>query len=56
MKDANDYLANTAHHPEVPTHPHHVHDGADANVLPHEPVSAEEVLAIIAAEIAEGTA
>ncbi len=28
---------NAAHHPEMPTHPHHVHDGADANVLPHKP-------------------
>lgn len=41
---------NAAHHPGVPTHPHHVHDSTEANVLPHEPISAEEVLAIIAAE------
>lgn len=41
---------NAAHHPEVPTHPHHIHDGTEANVLPHEPISAEEVLAIIATE------
>ncbi|MBM4464983.1 MAG: hypothetical protein FJ014_05385 [Chloroflexi bacterium] len=41
---------NAAHHPEVPTHPHHVHDSTEANVLPHEPISAEEVLAIIATE------
>lgn len=39
---------NAAHHPEIPTHPHHVHEGADANVLPHGPISAEELLAIIA--------
>ena len=39
---------NAAHHPEVPTHPHHVHDGAEATVLPHDPIGAEEVLAIIA--------
>ncbi len=44
---------NAAHHPEVPTHPHHVHDSTEANVLPHEPISAEEVLAIIAEEAAE---
>lgn len=43
---------NAAHHPEVPTHPHHVHDSTEANVLPHEPISAEEVLTIIAAEAA----
>jgi len=41
---------NAAHHPETPTHPHHVHDGMEANVLPHEPLNAEEVLAIIATE------
>ena len=44
---------NAAHHPEAPTHPHHVHDSTEANVLPHEPISAEEVLAIIAEEAAE---
>jgi hypothetical protein len=41
---------NAAHHPELATHPHHIHDGAEVNVLPHEPIGAEEVLAIIAAE------
>jgi hypothetical protein len=41
---------NAAHHPEAPTHPHHIHDGAEENVLPHAPIRAEEVLAIIAAE------
>jgi len=40
---------NATHHPEVPTHPHHVHDGEEANVLPHGPITAEEVLAIIPA-------
>ena len=44
---------NAAHHPEVPTRPHHVHDGAEANVLPHGLISAEEVLAIITEEAAE---
>ena len=43
---------DAADHPEVSTHPHHVHDGAEANVLPHGPISVEEVLAIIAAEAA----
>jgi len=41
---------NAAHHPEIQAYPHHVHDGAEANVLPHEPINAEEVLAVIAAE------
>lgn len=44
---------NAAHHPEILTHPHHVHDGMEVNVLPHGPISAEEVLAIIAAEAAD---
>lgn len=43
---------NAAHHPEVSSASHHVHDGAEANVLPHGPIGAEEVLAIIAAEAA----
>ena len=42
---------NAAHHPEVPTHPHHVHDGVDTNVQPHGPVSAEEVLGIVMTEM-----
>lgn len=42
---------NAAHHPEVSTYPSHVHDGADTNVLPHGPVSAEEILAIVAEEM-----
>ena len=41
---------NAAHHREVPTYPHHIHDGAETNVLPHEPIGAEEVLATIAGE------
>lgn len=44
---------NAAHHPEIPTYPHHVHDGAEANVLPHGPFGTEDVLAIIAAEVAD---
>jgi hypothetical protein len=41
---------NAAHHPEIKTSPHHVHDGAEENVLPHKPISAEAVLTLIAAE------
>jgi len=44
---------NVAHHPEVPTHLHHVHDSTEANVLPHGPISAEEVLTIIAAKASD---
>ena len=45
---------NAAHHPEVSTHPHHVHDhDAEAQVHPHGPISAEEVLTLIAAAAEE---
>ena len=56
-QDANGQLRkrwdNAAHHLEVLTSPHHLHDGAEADVLPHGPVSAEEVLAIIVEDAAE---
>ena len=39
---------NAAHHPQVSTHPHHVHDGSEENVSSYEPLSAEAVLAMIA--------
>jgi len=40
---------NAAHHPELSTNPDHVHDGAEDNVRPHEPINAEEVLTLLAA-------
>lgn len=53
-QDANGRLRkrwdNAAHHPEVSTYPSHVHDSTETNVLPHEPINAEKVLAIVAAE------
>ena len=44
---------NAAHHLEVSTHPHHMHDGAEAHVQPHGPTSAEEVLRLIASAAEE---
>ena len=44
---------NAAHHPELSTNPDHVHDGAEDNVRPHEPISAEEALTLLAAEAPE---
>jgi hypothetical protein len=38
---------NVAHHPEVPTYPHHVHEGPEADVQPHGPITAEKVLALV---------
>ncbi len=40
---------NAAHHPEIFTYPHHIHDGAEDKVLPHEAVNAAEILRAIAA-------
>ncbi|RLC77684.1 MAG: hypothetical protein DRI61_11035 [Chloroflexi bacterium] len=37
---------NAAHHPEISTHPSHLHNGED-KVLPHAPVDFEEVLNLI---------
>ena len=39
---------NATHHPQISTHPHHVHDGSEENVRSYEPLSAEQVLAMIA--------
>ena len=38
---------NAAHHPEVKTHPHHIHDGVELNVLPCQPVDAEAIITLI---------
>lgn len=38
---------SAAHHPEVPTHPYHLHDGSEENVLPHESITAKDILKII---------
>jgi len=38
---------NAAHHPEVITYPHHVHKGAESNVLPHQSVDIEVILSIV---------
>ena len=35
------------HHLALPTFPHHIHDGAEENILPHAPVSLADVLALI---------
>lgn len=38
---------NAPHHPEIATHPHHLHDGADENVVSHPPVTAPEIINLI---------
>ena len=38
---------NAAHHPEVSTYPHHLHEGAVGLVLPHHPVNLEDLLGFL---------
>ena len=38
---------NAAHHPEIETYPHHLHEGAEDLVLPYQPVTSEEILQIV---------
>jgi len=35
---------NAAHHPEVKTHLHHIHDGVELNVPPQQPVSPKRLM------------
>jgi hypothetical protein len=38
---------NAPHHPEVPTHPDHLHDGDENNVLSYAPVKLTDVLSML---------
>ncbi len=38
---------NAAHHPDVETFPHHVHEGRQNEVRSHHPITAEAVLSIV---------
>ncbi len=38
---------NAAHHPEISTYPHHVHEGAEEHVLAHVPCAIVDYLQII---------
>ena len=42
---------NAAHHREISTYPNHVHDKTEENVLPHQPINTEQLLAIVTREI-----
>ncbi len=44
---------NAAHHREISTYPNHVHERTEENVLPHKPITTEELLAIITREITD---
>jgi hypothetical protein len=41
---------NAAHHPEVKTYPHHVHEGKEDKVKAHGPMSIKKVLSAVASE------
>jgi len=41
---------NAEHHPEISTSPHHIHEGAEKNIHPHEEMNAQELLTLLAAE------
>jgi hypothetical protein len=38
---------NAAHHPEITTHPFHVHDGDEKNVLPSSPMTVIDILVML---------
>lgn len=42
---------NAAHHPEIETYPHHLHDGAEDVVFAYQPASFEEILQIISEQV-----
>jgi hypothetical protein len=42
---------NVAHHPEIETYPHPLHDGEETNVQSHKPISTEQVLNLIAQQL-----
>lgn len=42
---------NAPHHREISTYPNHVHDETEENVLPHQPINTEQLLAIVTREI-----
>ena len=42
---------NAAHYPEISTHPHHLHDGTEYNVIPHESMTAEKAFLTVTAEM-----
>ncbi len=41
------------HHLSLPTFPHHIHDGGEANIQPHAQVSIADVLAEIAQRLSK---
>jgi hypothetical protein len=42
---------NAPHYPQVPSFPHHLHDGTEENVVAHPPVEALQILHLVIASI-----
>ena len=42
---------NAAHHPEIKTFPHHLHDGAEDSIFPYTPIALAEILKLIPAQV-----
>ena len=42
---------NAAHHPEIVTYPHHLHDGSEDFVVDYSPLDIQEILKIVAEQI-----
>jgi hypothetical protein len=42
---------NARHHPEIDTFPHHLHDGSDENVIPHQEMNGLEIVRMVVEEI-----
>ncbi|WP_390091403.1 toxin-antitoxin system TumE family protein [Geminocystis herdmanii] len=42
---------NAPHHPGIKTFPHHLHDDTEDSVFPYTPISLEEILRLISAQI-----
>jgi hypothetical protein len=38
---------NAPHHPKIATHPHHLHDGGNENVVSHPPITAPEIFNLL---------
>ncbi|MCJ7738576.1 MAG: DUF6516 family protein [Anaerolineae bacterium] len=39
---------NAAHHPEIPSFPHHMHTESEDHVLPHQAMTIDDVLDVVA--------
>ena len=42
---------NAAHHPEIVTYPHHLHDGSEDFVVDYSPLGIQEILKIVTEQI-----